>query len=98
MLWLLGRGESAFFFFFFLLSSLLSSPSRRARTFVFRWRRRRARVLAIERGTSQWSGRWIEADACAWFRANSILCGDFAIKLVDQPFVTDKDDPAEWAL
>lgn len=29
---------------------------------------------------------------------NSILCGDFAIKLIDEPFVSDTDDSNEWAL
>lgn len=28
----------------------------------------------------------------------SILCGDYAIKLIEEPFVSDADDPNEWAL
>ena len=30
-----------------------------------------------------------------WF---SILCNDFAIKLIEAPFVSDADDQNEWAL
>ena len=29
---------------------------------------------------------------------NSILCGDFAIKLIDQPFVLETDTNDEWAV
>jgi hypothetical protein len=29
---------------------------------------------------------------------NSILCSDFAIKRIDEPFVLDSDDRNEWAL
>jgi hypothetical protein len=29
---------------------------------------------------------------------NSILCSDFAIKRIDEPFVVDGDDKDEWAL
>lgn len=28
----------------------------------------------------------------------SILCGDYAIKRVDEPFIHPGDDVAEWAL
>jgi hypothetical protein len=28
----------------------------------------------------------------------SILCGDHAIKQIDKPFITPKDDADEWAL
>lgn len=33
-------------------------------------------------------------DSCA----NSILCSDFAIKRIDEPFVLETDDRNEWAL
>ena len=36
--------------------------------------------------------------ACADLWGGSILCGDFAIKLIDEPFVSDTDDKEEWAL
>ena len=29
---------------------------------------------------------------------NSILCGDLAIKSIEEPFVTDADDVEEWAI
>ena len=29
---------------------------------------------------------------------NSILCGDFAIKLIDEPFVHETDANDEWAV
>lgn len=29
---------------------------------------------------------------------HSILCGDLAIKRIDQPFVSDADDKSEWAI
>lgn len=28
----------------------------------------------------------------------SILCSDFAIKRIDEPFTGKEDDPREWAL
>jgi hypothetical protein len=28
----------------------------------------------------------------------SVLCGEYAIKRIDEPFVTEKDDLSEWAL
>lgn len=28
----------------------------------------------------------------------SILCGDLAIKQIEEPFVTDDDDGREWAI
>lgn len=28
----------------------------------------------------------------------SILCGDFAIKRIDEPFITANDKPGEWAI
>jgi hypothetical protein len=28
----------------------------------------------------------------------SVLCGEMAVKLIDAPFVTSKDDRGEWAL
>ena len=31
-------------------------------------------------------------------RLHSILCGDLAIKSIDEPFVTDDDDTEEWAI
>lgn len=30
--------------------------------------------------------------------ANSILCGDLAIKAIEEPFTTDADDGGEWAI
>jgi hypothetical protein len=30
--------------------------------------------------------------------ANSILCSDFAIKRIDEPFITKDDDLSAWAL
>jgi len=38
---------------------------------------------------------------CLWTNANkpnSILCSDFAIKRIDEPFVLETDDKNEWAL
>lgn len=29
---------------------------------------------------------------------NSILCGDLAIKLIEEPFISNTDDNAEWAI
>lgn len=29
---------------------------------------------------------------------DSILCGDYAIKKIDEPFIHLRDDVAEWAL
>lgn len=29
---------------------------------------------------------------------SSILCSDFAIKRIDEPFTGREDDPGEWAL
>lgn len=29
---------------------------------------------------------------------NSILCGDLAIKLTEEPFISHNDDTAEWAI
>lgn len=29
---------------------------------------------------------------------NSILCSEFAIKIIDEPFVKTDEDLAEWAL
>jgi len=29
---------------------------------------------------------------------HSILCGEFAIKIIDEPFVSETDDVDEWAL
>ena len=29
---------------------------------------------------------------------NSVLCNDFAIKLIEEPFVSDSDNRNEWAL
>lgn len=29
---------------------------------------------------------------------SSILCSDFAIKRIDEPFTSKDDDPNEWAL
>jgi hypothetical protein len=34
----------------------------------------------------------------AWLIRSSILCSDFAIKRIDEPFVLDSDDRNEWAL
>lgn len=31
-------------------------------------------------------------------RPNSILCGDLAIKLIEEPFISNADDNAEWAI
>lgn len=31
-------------------------------------------------------------------RETSILCSDYAIKKIDEPFVKDDDDKNEWAL
>lgn len=31
-------------------------------------------------------------------RSNSILCGDLAIRLIDEPFISHTDDNAEWAI
>lgn len=28
----------------------------------------------------------------------SILCGDYAIRMIDEPFVSEADDHNEWAL
>lgn len=33
-----------------------------------------------------------------FFRFLSILCGDLAIKLIEEPFVTEADDLEEWAV
>ena len=30
--------------------------------------------------------------------ADSILCGEYAIKQIDEPFVTEADNKDEWAL
>ena len=30
--------------------------------------------------------------------ANSILCGDLAIKAIDEPFISGADDSEEWAI
>jgi hypothetical protein len=40
-------------------------------------------------------GNWDEWLMCA---VNSILCSDFAIKRIDEPFVLPTDDRNEWAL
>ena len=29
---------------------------------------------------------------------NSILCGDLAIKAIEEPFISDADDGEEWAI
>lgn len=29
---------------------------------------------------------------------NSILCGDIAIKSIEEPFLTETDDQEEWAI
>ena len=31
-------------------------------------------------------------------RINSILCGDLAIKSIEEPFISDADDSEEWAI
>jgi hypothetical protein len=31
-------------------------------------------------------------------RAYSVLCNDFAIKLIEAPFIEDRDGQDEWAL
>lgn len=36
--------------------------------------------------------------SCLANSRNSILCSDFAIKRIDEPFVTSADDINEWAL
>jgi hypothetical protein len=41
------------------------------------------------------SGNWDEVLMCD---VNSILCSDFAIKRIDEPFVLETDDRNEWAL
>ena len=28
----------------------------------------------------------------------SVLCSELAVKLIDQPFITESDDREEWAL
>jgi hypothetical protein len=30
--------------------------------------------------------------------ADSILCGDYGIKQIDEPFIHDTDDKEEWAI
>ena len=44
-----------------------------------------------------YGGNLLPLDALTVVR-NSILCGDFAIKLIDEPFVADADDKDEWSL
>ena len=41
------------------------------------------------------SVNWDEVLIC---NVNSILCSDFAIKRIDEPFVLPTDDRNEWAL
>jgi len=31
-------------------------------------------------------------------QSHSILCSDFAIKRIDEPFITANDNPDEWAV
>lgn len=33
-----------------------------------------------------------------WSWKHSILCSDYAIKMIDEPFVREDEDKAEWAL
>ena len=48
------------------------------------------------------SGEFVFGARLSWFCmltvGNSILCGDIAIKSIEEPFVTETDDQEEWAI
>lgn len=41
---------------------------------------------------------WDDANYKNGTCVSSILCGDLAIKRIDQPFVSDAEDKSEWAI
>lgn len=42
---------------------------------------------------------WQMTQVVEWLlTVDSILCSDFAIKRIDEPFITKDDHPEEWAL
>lgn len=45
-----------------------------------------------------WGGYVIYMLMISFPNQNSILCGDLAIKLIEEPFISNTDDNAEWAI
>ena len=40
--------------------------------------------------------RLLEGDKLTWY--GSVLCGDYGIKQIDEPFIHDADDRDEWSV
>jgi hypothetical protein len=47
-------------------------------------------------------GRWLHFSlsgaACGLTLSDSILCGDYGIKQIDEPFLHDTDDTEAWVI
>lgn len=41
---------------------------------------------------------WVGVDAVCANLWNSVLCSEMAVRMIDQPFISETDDKGEWAL